>query len=216
MGRAYAEAGGRELEGRFWDQTAEGGRRLMSEKGDGLLLRGLEDDGLYTLPHQRAFAPQDRVAQRVCFALQQSDEEHMAPASVRGVVFRTWKGPLADTGEIVTTTALAALQVSDPFTKYIFVDNDPRCIEALEARIQALNRDYDVSCIEEDVSEAVPEIMKVMPSYSRDRGYCRFALPIHFLRSWIRGVPRLIGDEDWRAEWIARGYGRSKTDSVHA
>lgn len=171
----------------------------------------------------------------------------MAPARLPGVVLRTWKGRLADTGEIVTTTALAAVQVSDPFTEYIFVDNDPRCIEALEARIQALDRDCDVSCIEEDVSEAVPEIMKVMPSYSKDRrllSFC-FADPfsaqldfdvfrtlgskykMDFLVLLMLGrdvrtnfrryfqdendnrIARLIDDENWRAEWIAREHRRS-------
>ena len=81
---------------------------------------------------------------------------------------------MAETGKIVATTAISALQVPDPFTKYIFVDNNPDCIAALEARISALGGDYDVSFINKDVSEAVPAIIKKMPLFSKDRGLLSF------------------------------------------
>lgn len=37
--------------------------------------------------------------------------------------------------EVVETTAMSACRLPDPFTKYIFVDHDERCTEALTARI---------------------------------------------------------------------------------
>jgi len=139
----------------------------MGEIGDGLLLRGLEDDGLYTLPIKEHSLRKIELHNAYVSLFSRAMKNTWPQRAYVGLYSGPGRGRLAGTGEIVTTTALAALQVSDPFTKYIFVDNDPRCIEALEARIQALNRGYDVSCIEENVSEAVPEIMKVMPSYSR-------------------------------------------------
>ena len=61
-----------------------------------------------------------------------------------------------------------------PFTKYIFVDKDRRCIEALEARIDALDQELDASFIKKDVSDAVSEIINAMPTYSRDKGLLSF------------------------------------------
>ena len=81
---------------------------------------------------------------------------------------------MEDTGEIVATTAISALQVPDPFTNYIFVDNDPKCIAALEARVRALGGDHDVSFVEKDVSEAVPAIVRRMPTYSKGKGLLSF------------------------------------------
>ena len=51
------------------------------------------------------------------------------------------------------------MQVRYPFTKYIFVDKNPKCIAALKARIYALDGGQDVSFIEKDVSAAVPAII---------------------------------------------------------
>ena len=69
------------------------------------------------------------------------------------------------TGEIVETTALSALRPRYPFTKYIFVDNDPRCIEALRGRIAALPGSHDVTYIQREVSHASTEIIEAMPRY---------------------------------------------------
>ena len=68
-------------------------------------------------------------------------------------------------GEVVDTSALAVLKQEVPFTKYIFVDSDARCIEALEARVQALDRDLDVELIQRPVNEAVPDILQAMPHF---------------------------------------------------
>lgn len=57
-----------------------------------------------------------------------------------------------------------------PFTKYIFVDCDPRCIEALRNRIDALDRDLDVTVIQKPVNEAVPDILAAMPRFDAAAG----------------------------------------------
>lgn len=48
-------------------------------------------------------------------------------------------------GELVETSALAVMRQEFPFTKYIFVDSDPRCIDGLRARIEALPAKHDVT-----------------------------------------------------------------------
>jgi three-Cys-motif partner protein len=74
------------------------------------------------------------------------------------------------TGELVETSALAVLRQDVPFTKYIFVDSDPRCIEALGMRIHSVAPSADVTLIRCDVNDAVPEIVRAMPRYDHSRG----------------------------------------------
>lgn len=77
---------------------------------------------------------------------------------------------LADSGEVVTTSALAVCKQEVPFTRYIFVDDDPRCVKALEARIESLDPDLDVVMIEGDVNEVVGDVVEAMPSFGPDKG----------------------------------------------
>ena len=167
----------------------------MSERGDGLLFRGLKDDGLYTSSIKEHSLRKIELHNAYVSLFSRAMKNIWPQRAYVGLYSGPGRGRLAGTGEIVTTTPLAAVQVSDPFTKYIFVDNDPRCIEALEARIHALDRDYDMSCIEEDVSEAVPEIMKVMPSYSNDKGLLSFCFADPFSAKLDFEVFRTLGSK---------------------
>lgn len=74
------------------------------------------------------------------------------------------------TGEVVETSALSVVRQEVPFTKHIFVDSDPRCIEALRNRIDALDRDLDVTLIQKPVNEAVPDILAAMPRFDAAAG----------------------------------------------
>ena len=100
---------------------------------------------------------------------------------------------MAETDEIVETTVMSAFRVRDPFTKYIFVDNDRRCIEALEGRISALDDEHDVSLIRRDVREAVPEIIRAMPRYGPDRGLLSFCFVDPFSAELDFNVFRQLG-----------------------
>jgi three-Cys-motif partner protein len=79
-------------------------------------------------------------------------------------------------GELVETSALAVLQQEPPFTKYIFVDSDPRCIDALRARIATLPTQHDVTLIRNPVNRAVPDIVRAMPRFDPQRGEGMLAL----------------------------------------
>lgn len=74
------------------------------------------------------------------------------------------------TGELVETSALAVIRQEVPFTKYIFVDSDPRCVEALRARISAVVPTFDVTFIISDVNDAVSQIIRAMPAFNPARG----------------------------------------------
>ena len=78
--------------------------------------------------------------------------------------------------ELVETSALAVFRQEVPFTKYIFVDSDARCIEALGARINALPAKFDVTLVEKPVNDAVPDIVRAMPRYDPTRGEGMIAL----------------------------------------
>jgi len=101
---------------------------------------------------------------------------------------------LVDSGEIVPTSALAVCKQEVPFTRYIFVDNDPRCIEALDARIHALDRDLDVVLIEGDVNDVVEDVVDAMPAFGPGSGLLSlcfidpFKADLHF--SVIRALAR--------------------------
>jgi three-Cys-motif partner protein len=79
-------------------------------------------------------------------------------------------------GELVETSALAVLRQEYPFTKYIFVDKDVRCIEALRARIDALRSTFDVTLIPKPVNDAVADIVRALPRYDPTRGEGMIAL----------------------------------------
>lgn len=77
---------------------------------------------------------------------------------------------LGDTGEIVETSALAVIGQEVPFTKYIFVDSDNKCLDALEARVRAVDRVVDATFIGKPVNEATDEVIAAMPQFGGAEG----------------------------------------------
>ena len=140
----------------------------------GAMAQGLEDDGLYTPTVKEHSLRKIRLHNYYVSLFSTAMKNRWPQRAYLGLYSGAGRARVAETGKIVATTAISAVQLRDPFTKYIFVDNDSQCITALEARINALGGDHDVSFIQEDVSEAVPEIVKAMPSYSRREGLLSF------------------------------------------
>ena len=141
--------------------------------GDGLVC-GLEDDGLYTPPIKEHSLRKIRAHNYYVRLFTTAMKNKWPQRVYLGLYSGSGRARVSGTNEIVPTTAISALQVPDPFTKYIFVDNNPDCIAALEARIGALGGDYDVSLINKNVSEAVPAIIEEMPLFSKGRGLLSF------------------------------------------
>ena len=87
-----------------------------------------------------------------------------------GLYSGSGRARLADTGDIVETSAISVLRQEVPFTKYIFVDSDPRCVQALQARINDLGGDFDVTIIQGDVNESVSRVIAAMPRFGPGHG----------------------------------------------
>ena len=206
--------------------------------------RALEDDGLYTPTVKEHSRRKIRLHDYYVSLFSTGMKNRWPQRAYLGLYSGAGRACVAETGEIVPTTALSAVQIRDPFTKYIFVDDDRRCIEALEARINALDQEYDASFIKRDVSEAVPEIINAMPTYSKDKGLLSFCFvdpfsaeldfeifrrlgaryKMDFLVLLMLGrdvrtnfrryfedendtrIARLIDDDSWRKDWVAREY----------
>jgi three-Cys-motif partner protein len=100
---------------------------------------------------------------------------------------------LAGSGTFVETSAMGALRLAHPFTKYIFVVDDPRCIEALRHLTAAIGPGRDVSLIQKDVEEAVPDILAAMPRFSRERGLLSFCFIDPFSAALDFDVIRQLG-----------------------
>lgn len=146
----------------------------MTATNGGHLIGGLEDDGLYTPFIKEHSLRKIRLHNYYVKLFSRSMKNKWPQRAYLGLYSGPGRARVADTDDIVATTAMSAIQVPDPFTKYIFVDNDPKCIAALRARIAALGGAHDVSFIQKDVSEAGRAIVETMPPFSKDRGLLTF------------------------------------------
>ena len=157
------------------------------------LVRGLEGDGLHTPSIKEHSLQKIRLHNYYVSLFSTAMKDKWPQRAYLGLYCGAGRARVAETDEIVATSAISAVQIRHPFTKYIFVDNDYDCISALEARINALGGDHDVSFIEEDVSDAVPEIIKEMPPYSRERGLLSFCFVDPFSAKLDFDVFRVLG-----------------------
>jgi three-Cys-motif partner protein len=110
-----------------------------------------------------------------------------------GLYSGSGRARVRDSGQVIETTAMGALRARFPFTKYIFVDNDSRCIEALEQRVHALDWSPDASLFERDVIDAVPDIHGAMPRFGRGKGLLSFCFVDPFSANLDFRVIRELG-----------------------
>jgi three-Cys-motif partner protein len=102
------------------------------------------------------------------------------------------RAQIKGTGTIVETSAVGALRLQHAFTKYIFVDDDARCLEALGRRAEAIEP-RDVTLIEGDVAQVLPEILRALPEFSRERGLLSFCFIDPFSAAIDFEVIRALG-----------------------
>lgn len=156
-------------------------------------LGGLEDDGLYTPSIKEHSLRKIRLHNHYVSVFSTAMKDKWPQRAYLGLYSGPGRARVAGTGEIVATSAMSAVQVRYPFTKYIFVDNNAHCITALKARINALGGDHDVSFINEDVSAAVPAIIRRMPPYNSARGLLSFCFVDPFSAKLNFDVFRALG-----------------------
>lgn len=78
------------------------------------------------------------------------------------------------TEKIRMSSALIALSVNHKFSKYIFCEEDKKCLEALKARVNKYFPDSNVEFIEGDSNEKIDEIINKIPKHSKEEKVLRF------------------------------------------
>ena len=73
-----------------------------------------------------------------------------------------------ETGKFLFGSPFLALQVKDPFDKYIFCEKNPQSIEALTARVKKNFPNADVSFVSGDCNEKADEICSKIPVASQN------------------------------------------------
>lgn len=161
--------------------------------GDELLQRELADDGLYTPEIKTHSIEKIRLHNYYVDMFTTSMREKWPQLAYLGLYSGSGRARICGTGEIIETTALSAFRLRHPFTKYILVDNDARCVNALEGRIAALPAQHDTTLIQADVAEAVPRIIRAMPSFRRGRGLLSFCFVDPFSAALDFDVIKALG-----------------------
>jgi len=72
-----------------------------------------------------------------------------------------------DTRRFMWGSPLLALQVADPFDKYIFCEKNPQYIAALKERVRRLAPDANVSYVEGDCNDRVGQVSQLIPRASK-------------------------------------------------
>lgn len=75
---------------------------------------------------------------------------------------------IRDTSKIIMGSPLRALLLPDPFDKYIFCEENPDSINALELRAKKIAPHSNVVCIPGDCNQRVAEILKAIPVGSKE------------------------------------------------
>lgn len=75
---------------------------------------------------------------------------------------------IRDTSKIIMGSPLRALGLPDPFDKYIFCEEDPGLMRALELRAKRMAPIADVICVPGNCNERISDIVREIPVGSRD------------------------------------------------
>jgi three-Cys-motif partner protein len=128
------------------------------------------DDGLHTPDIKRHSVEKIRHHNRYARIFAASMRQQWPQLAYIGLYAGAGRARVHGTGEIIETSALSVLRQTPGFTHHIFVDHDPRCIDALRVRAQALSGARSVQIIRGDVNECVEEVVRALPTYDRRSG----------------------------------------------
>jgi three-Cys-motif partner protein len=73
------------------------------------------------------------------------------------------RGRIKGTSRVIPTSALLALDVRNPFDRYIFCDSDPECVGALRERVLCSHPDRDVRYLTGDANQLVEAVLGKIP-----------------------------------------------------
>jgi three-Cys-motif partner protein len=158
------------------------------------LNRGLADDGLYAPEIKRHSLEKIRLHNAYADRFTASMRKKWPQLTYVGLYSGSGRATLADSGEIIETTAMGVFRLAHPFTKFIFVDNDERCIEALRQRIAVLPGSHDVSLIQGDTNSVVAAVRNALPPYTPGHGLLSFCFVDPFAADLRFDAIRSLGD----------------------
>jgi three-Cys-motif partner protein len=134
----------------------------------------IADDGLYTPEIKLHSLEKIRLHNRYASIFASAMKDTWAQLAYIGLYAGAGHARLKGTDTIVETSAVSVLHQAVPFTDYIFVDRDQRCIDALSARCGRVSIDGKVTFIQNDVNSSIPEVRHALPQYSKTKGLLSF------------------------------------------
>jgi len=163
-------------------------------------LRDLGDDDLY-LPSIKAHSLEKIHRHNYYARLFASSMKSKWPQRAYvGLYSGAGRARVSGTREVVETTAMSVLRLPDPFTHYIFVDSDPRCVTALSQRSAGLDVRADVRVVHGDVGAVIPTVRDALPPFGPGNGLLSFC----FVDPFSAAVPFEVfrGLSDLRMDFL--------------
>ena len=160
--------------------------------------RRVAPDGLYTPEIKRHSLEKIRLHNRYSSIFATAMRTKWDNLGYIGLYAGAGHARVADTGEVVETSALAVLRQPHPFTDYVYVDANPLCAQALETRAQAVQGAARVTILPADVNTSAEAVKRALPRFSKSRtllSFCfvdPFTLELQF--STIRALSTLQMD----------------------
>ncbi|MBI3791793.1 MAG: three-Cys-motif partner protein TcmP [Gemmatimonadetes bacterium] len=137
-------------------------------------INSLADDGLYLPTIKRHSLEKIRLHNRYADIFAAAMAKKWPQLAYVGLFAGAGRARLADSGEIIETSALAIHRQKVPFTHHIYVDHDRRCVDALQRRLRTTAASARATFIERDVNDCASEVVAALPSYSKGQGLLSF------------------------------------------
>ena len=144
----------------------------LSPESDAALV--VPDDGLFTPTIKPHSLEKIRAHNRFARMFATSMREKWPQLAYIGLYAGAGHAKVDGTDMIVQTSALSVLRQPYPFTHYVFVENDPKCLTALPPRCKAIAPIANVTIIPKDVNESIAEVRASLPAWSKDKGLLSF------------------------------------------
>lgn len=77
------------------------------------------------------------------------------------------KSRIKGTGEVIPGSPLLALSVADPYDKYVFCEQDPGSVSALQSRVERYFPQRDVAYVPGDANSCVDQVLAALPTFSK-------------------------------------------------
>lgn len=128
----------------------------------------LEDDGLYTPVVGSWSDVKYRLISNYAEMFSTSMRKKWGKRVYIDLFAGAGRAAIKDTKEIVETSSLLAMSVTHPFDRYVLCDSEAQCIDALRARVGNQYPSHDVSYLTGDCNSMVDEVLKQVPSFSKN------------------------------------------------